>query len=307
MRTAVAWCGLAVGRYPSAVAIYELTDPGDLVAPVLIAAMDGWVDAGTAATLAAGQLATDGTLVARFDGDALYDYRARRPTLEIVDGELAELEWPELTIRLARVDERDLLILTGAEPDFRWRAFSAAVVELVARLGVAEWVSLGAIPAAVPHTRPVPIMGTASRAGLLRGDVRPGPAGVLRVPSAAISMLEMEMARTTIPAVGYFAQIPHYTSGPYPAAAVELLRAVGRHLDIAAPLGTLAEDARQLRARLDIAAGADESTRSYVERLEAMVDEERLPSGDDLISEIERFLRDQGGTAGQGGTGGQRG
>jgi hypothetical protein len=281
------------------VAIYELTDPGDLVAPVLIAAMDGWVDAGTAATLAAGQLATDGALVATFDGDSLFDYRARRPTLEIVDGELAELEWPELSIRRARVDERDLLILTGAEPDFRWHAFSAAVAELVARLGVVEWISMGAIPAAVPHTRSVPIMGTASRAGLLRGDVRPGPAGILRVPSAAISMLEMEMAQTTIPAVGYFAQIPHYTSGPYPAAAVELLRAVGRHLDITPPLGALPEDARQLRTRLDLAAGADESTRSYVERLEAMVDEERLPSGDDLISEIERFLRDQGGTGGQ--------
>jgi len=281
------------------VAIYELTDPGDLVAPVLIAAMDGWVDAGTAATLAAGQLAADGAQVATFDPDALFDYRARRPTLEIVDGELAELTWPELSIRHARVDGRDLLVLRGAEPDFRWHAFSGAVLELTERLGVEAWISLGAIPAAVPHTRPVPIMGTASRAGLLRGDVRPGPAGILRVPSAAISVLEMEMARTSIPAVGYFAQTPHYTSGPYPAAAVELLRAVGRHLELDPPLGDLPEEARQLRARLDIAAAADETTRSYVERLEAMVDEERLPSGDDLITEIERFLRDQGGPGSQ--------
>lgn len=280
-------------------AIYELTDPGDLVAPVLIAAMDGWVDAGTAATLAAGQLAADGAQVATFDPDALFDYRARRPTLEIVDGELAELTWPELSIRHARVDGRDLLVLRGAEPDFRWHAFSGAVLELTERLGVEAWISLGAIPAAVPHTRPVPIMGTASRAGLLRGDVRPGPAGILRVPSAAISVLEMEMARTSIPAVGYFAQTPHYTSGPYPAAAVELLRAVGRHLELDPPLGDLPEEARQLRARLDIAAAADETTRSYVERLEAMVDEERLPSGDDLITEIERFLRDQGGPGSQ--------
>ena len=280
-------------------AIYELTDPGDLVAPVLVAAMDGWVDAGTAATLAAGQLAAGGALVAKFDPDALFDYRARRPTLEIVDGELAELTWPELSIRHARVDGRDLLVLLGAEPDFRWHAFSGAMLELTERLGVEAWISLGAIPAAVPHTRPVPIMGTASRAGLLRGDVRPGPAGILRVPSAAISVLEMEMARTTIPAVGYFAQTPHYTSGPYPAAAVELLRAVGRHLELDLPLGDLPEEARQLRARLDIAAAADETTRSYVERLEAMVDEERLPSGDDLITEIERFLRDQGGPGSQ--------
>jgi hypothetical protein len=109
------------------------------------------------------------------------------------------------------------------------------------------------------------------------------------------------------PAVGYFAQIPHYTSGPYPGAAVELLRAVGRHLELEPPLGDLPEEARQLRARLDIAAAADETTRAYVERLEAMVDEERLPSGDDLIADIERFLRDQGGEGGQRGGGGQRG
>jgi hypothetical protein len=285
--------------YPSAVAIFELTDPGDLAAPVLIAAMDGWVDAGTAATLAAERLAGEGEVVVAFDGDALFDYRARRPTLEIVDGELSELTWPELTIRRARVADRDLLVLTGAEPDFRWRAFSTAVLELVERLGVAQWISLGAIPAAVPHTRAVPIIGTASRPGLLQAEVRPGPAGILRVPSAAISALEMSMAHTAIPALGYFAQIPHYTSGPYPAAAVALLRVVGQHLDIEPPLGDLPEEARQLRARLDIAAGADESTRAYVERLETMVDEERLPSGDDLISEIERFLRDQGGTGGQ--------
>lgn len=287
--------------YPSRVAIYDLDDPGDLAAPILIAAMDGWVDAGTAATMAAQQLAGDGDVIATFDADALFDYRARRPTLEIVDGELSELTWPELTIRRARCDGRDLLVMTGAEPDFRWHAFSAGVIELTERLGVSEWVSLGAIPAAVPHTRAVPIMGTASRADLLRADVRPGPAGILRVPSAALSMLEMAVAAATMPAVGYFAQIPHYTSGPYPAAAVELLRIVGRHLTIDPPLGDLPEEARQLRARLDLAAGADEATRSYVERLEAMVDEERLPSGDDLIGEIERFLRDQGG--GQGGPG----
>jgi hypothetical protein len=223
------------------VAIYDLSDPGDLVAPVLIAAMDGWVDAGSAATLAAGQLATDGAVVATFDADALFDYRARRPTLEIVDGELAELTWPELTVRRARLGERDLLVLTGAEPDFHWRAFSAAVIELTERLGVTAWISLGAIPAAVPHTRPVPIIGTASGEGLLRGDVRRGPAGILRVPSAAISVLEMGMARSAVPAVGYFAQIPHYTSGPYPGAAVELLRAVGRHLELEPPLGDLPE------------------------------------------------------------------
>ena len=160
------------------------------------------------------------------------------------------------------------------------------------------WISLGAIPAAVPHTRPVNILGSTSRPGLLLGEIQPGPAGVLRVPSAALSVLEHAIGAAGIPAVGYYAQVPHYISGPYPAAAVELLRAVERHLDTEIPIATLADDARTLRERLDLAASSEESTRTYVARLEAMVDEERLPAGDDLITEIEQFLRD-GGTEGR--------
>ena len=96
-----------------------------------------------------------------------------------------------------------------------------------------------------------------------------------------------------MPAVGYFAQIPHYVSGPYALASVELLRAVERHRDVDLPHGDLIEEARQLRIRLDAAAAADETTRAYVERLESMADESRLPAGDDLIADIERFLRDR--------------
>ena len=280
--------------------LYRLDAPEDLVSPILISALDGWVDSGTAATSAATQLAGDGPVVATFDGDILFDYRARRPTLDIIDGRLAELTWPELTIRHVRLGERDLLVLTGAEPDFRWREFADAMVELVNRLGVVEWISLGAIPAAVPHTRSVPIMGTESEPGLLRADVQPGPKGVLRVPSAALSVLEMTLAKAGTPAVGYFAQIPHYVSGPYPVATLALLRAVESHLGIEIPTGALDEEARQLRTRLDLATGADEATRAYVERLESMVDEERLPAGDELISEIERFLRDRGAPGGPG-------
>lgn len=288
------------------VALYTMADPsgladpgrpGDLIAPAMVGAFDGWVDAGSAATTALAQLVDGATVVATFDTDVLFDYRARRPTLQIVDGRLAELTWPELTLRRTRFAERDLLILAGAEPDDRWQAFGDAVVEIAQVLGVDEWISLGSIPAAVPHTRSVPIIGTTSEPGRLRGDVLPGPAGVLRVPAAAVSVLEMAMARAGIPAVGYFAQVPHYVSGGYPAASVELLSALGRHLGVILPSGDLVEEARQLRSRLDTATAMEESTRSYVERLEAMVDEQRLPSGDDLIGEIERFLR-EGGTQG---------
>ena len=286
--------------------LYRLHGDHELIAPTMIAALDGWVDAGTAATTAAGELADGGGLVATFDGDLVFDYRARRPTLHIVDGRPGELTWPELAIRHGRLGVRDILVLTGAEPDFRWRELADDLVSLAESLGVAEWVSLGAIPAAVPHTRPVPVLGTESRPGLLRGQVQPGPAGLLRVPAAAISVIDLAVTAAGVPAVGYFAQIPHYVSGPYPSAAVELLRALGRHLGEEVGVGDLLEEADQLKIRLSAAAAADEATRTYVERLEAMVDEARLPSGDDLISEIERFLRDQGGPSpgGAGGAGG---
>ena len=274
--------------------LFSLTDPGNLIEPIAVVAFDGWVDAGSAATAAAARLAEGSDVIATFQGDLLFDYRARRPTLEIVDGRPSLLSWPELTMRRARIAERDLLIVAGPEPDYRWRELATDMVDLAGRLGVVEWISLGAIPAAVPHTRPIPVMGTESVPGLLRGGVQPGPAGVLRVPSAASSVIDHAVAAAGIAALGYYAQVPHYVSGPYPPAAVALLRAVGRHLDTEIDSGSLDDEARQLRTSLDAAAALDDQTRTYVERLEAMVDEARLPSGDELISDIERFLRDRG-------------
>jgi hypothetical protein len=281
------------------VSLFTLSDPGDLIAPSLVAAFDGWVDAGSAATTALEQLVENAPVVVRFDADVLFDYRARRPPLEIVDGKLTELTWHELVVRRIRVAERDVLVLVGAEPDYRWREFTKDVLELTRALDVAEWISLGAIPAAVPHTRPVPIIGTEASPGLLRGEVSAGPSGVLRVPSALVSALELEVSRAGIPSLGYFAQVPHYVSGPYATASVELLRALGNHFGADLPIDELEAEARELRDRLDSATGADDTTRTYVERLETMYDEQRLASGSDLIADIERFLRDQG-SPGQG-------
>ena len=260
--------------------------------PTILAAFDGWVDAGSAATTALAIVAEGGATIATFDADELYDYRARRPTLDIRDGRPSSLDWPELKLRHVRAGDRDLLVLAGPEPDFRWHALADAVVELLRRLDTRGWLSLGAIPAAVPHARPVPILGTESPPGLLRGGVTPGPTGLLRVPAAALSMLEMAVTAAGIPAVGYFAQIPHYVTGAYAPASLELLRTVERHLTIDLPRGDLVEEAGRLRLRLDAAVAADETTRTYVDRLESMVDESRQPAGDDLITEIERFLRD---------------
>jgi hypothetical protein len=276
-----------------------------LDSPIVVASFDGWVDAGTAGTLAAQQLLGDASrVVATFDADQLFDYRARRPTLDIVDGTLQSLEWPELTLRAARLGDRDLLVLTGPEPDFRWHELSSDVTQLVRELGVSTWISLGAIPAAVAHTRPVPVLGTASVRGLLPEGVSQGPEGRLRVPSAVLSVLELGVAQTGIPCVGFFAQVPHYLSAAYPQAAIELLSHVGRYLGYEPPLGELPMQALETRALLDAATAADERTKAHVERLEEMADQARLPVGDDLIADIERFLRDRGsGDRGDGGGG----
>ena len=174
------------------------------------------------------------------------------------------------------------------------------MVELVKQLGVTEWISLGAIPAAVPHTRAVPIMGTESAPGSPASRRASGAAGhpararSRRCPSWRCA------GRGGVPALGYFAQVPHYVSGPYPVAALALLRSVERHLGIEMAVDRPRGRGSAARTRLDLATGADETTRAYVERLESMVDEERLPAGDELISEIERFLRDRGAPGGQG-------
>lgn len=273
--------------------LYRLEDEPQLSAPTIVAALEGWVDAGSAGTIAAGQIAEPGRVVATFDADAIYDYRARRPVLDILDGRPMHLGWANLDLTAVRHGDRDLLVLRGPEPDYRWRELAADVVELAKRLGVVSWASLGAIPAAVPHTRPVPVLATASADGLLHDGIRQGPAGLLRVPAAALSVLELTASTSGIPAVGLFAQVPHYINASYPTASLALLTALGRFLGVELPVGTLATQALERRAMLDAAAAADDDTRAHVERLERIADEAQ-PEGDELIADIERFLREGG-------------
>lgn len=275
--------------------LIRVEKPIELNAPMLVAAFEGWVDAGSAGTMAAEQLTHGSRIVATFDADRLFDYRSRRPTLDIVDGRLRTLEWPRLVLRANRIGERDLLVLSGPEPDFLWQELAAEVTRLVQDLHVASWISLGAIPVAAPHTRPVTVLGTASRPGLLPAGVSQGPAGHLRVPSAVLSVLELGVSAAGIPAIGFFAQVPHYVSATYPGAAIELLRQVGRFLGEDLPVGDLPGKALETRGLLDAATGGDDRTSAYVKRLEEAADEARLPEGDDLISDIERFLRGGGG------------
>jgi proteasome assembly chaperone (PAC2) family protein len=271
----------------------ELVREPVLEAPVLVAALTGWVDAGAAGTTCAEHLARGGELVARFDADALYDFRSQRPVLDIVDGAMKELTWPELTVRHVRVGPRDVLVLSGQEPDLSWQRFAREVLELALRLGVVGSVCVGAIPAAVPHTRPTPVLATASRRDLLEeGDRLPG--GLLRVPGSAVNLVELVLGAHGIPSVGFWAQVPHYVTVPYPAAAVALVERVARFLGVPVPIEDLVEAARRQREQLDQAMAERPEMAAHVRRLEAMMPAvEEVPSGESIAAEIERFLREQ--------------
>jgi PAC2 family len=275
------------------VALYELLSRPSLQAPVIIASLTGWVDAGAAGTTCVEHIATGGETIARFDSDGLYDFRSQRPVMDIVDGTMKEMTWPELTVRHVAMGGRDLLVLTGQEPDAGWRGFANAVLELSLTLGVVGSVCVGAIPAAVPHTRTTPVLATASRRDLLEPGDRL-PEGLLRVPGSAVNLIEFTLGSHGIPSVGFWAQVPHYVSGPYSAAAVALTERVARFLGIVIPIEPLTEASRVQREQLDAAVAAQPEVQTYVERLDAMLpDVQNVPSGESIAAEIERFLRDQ--------------
>lgn len=271
--------------------LYELSaEPKDVVAPALIVSFQDWVDAGSAGTSAARHIAQGGEVVARFDADALFDYRSHRPVLDIVDGKPERFDWPELTLTRRSLHERDLFVLSGPEPDFRWKGFATAMQELSLRIGIVEHVSLGAIPSAVPHTAPTPVMMTVSDPELLRGGT--SNEGLLRVPAAAVSLVEWTMAESGVPAVGFWAQVPHYAM-PYAAAAIALVRKVETHLSVTIGAGELEEQDRAQRLALEELFANNPEASQYLERLESFVGEEPIPLAENIGEEVERFLRNQ--------------
>ncbi|HJR45054.1 MAG TPA: PAC2 family protein [Actinomycetota bacterium] len=272
-------------------ASYELlAEPDDVVAPALIVSFEDWVDAAAAGSTAARHIAEGGETVASFDPDAIYDYRSHRPVLDIVNGTPKQFAWPRMTLTRRRLSERDLFVLTGPEPDYRWQAFAEDVLELSLRIGIVEHVSLGAIPAAVPHTASTPVMMTASSEELLRGA---SPTeGLLRVPAAAVSLVEWTLSENGIPAVGFWAQVPHYAM-PFAAGAIALIRKVEDHLAVTIGAGALEdEDARQ-RTALQQMLDDNPEARDYIARLEGLVGEADVPSSENIAEEVERFLRNQ--------------
>jgi PAC2 family len=272
-------------------AIYKLLmEPDDVVAPALIVSFEDWVDAGGAGSTAARHIAEGGEVVATFDSDVIYDYRSHRPVLDILDGQPKSFEWPRLTLTRRRLPERDLFVLTGPEPDFRWEEFASDVRELALRIGIVEHVSLGAIPSAVPHTAATPVMMTASSEELMKGAAP--TEGLLRVPAAAVSLVEWTLAEIGIPAVGFWAQVPHYAA-PFAGGAIALIRRVESHLSITIGAGELEQEDESQRQTLQQIFSANPEASSYLERLESIMGQQPIPEGENIAEEVERFLRNQ--------------
>ncbi|HEU5149124.1 MAG TPA: PAC2 family protein [Iamia sp.] len=282
-------------------ATYEQLPHRPLETPVLIVALEGWIDAGMAASGAASTLLSEleTETVATFDADELLDHRARRPVLHLVAGVSEGLSWPRIELLAAQdLDGRDLLVLAGPEPDHSWRAFGHAVVGLAAGLGAEMVVGLGAYPATVPHTRPIRLSITAGTEAL--AGRWPYLRGSLDVPAGAQAVIERFAAERGLDALTLWAQIPHYASGgPYPAGSVALLENLENVSGLRLPRGVLVEEAVETDERLDAAIARNDEHTAMLRALEADADEApsegEIPSGDELAAELERFLRDQGG------------
>lgn len=275
----------------SPMSLFEVVqEPDDATAPALLVSFEDWVDAGTAGTTAARHVASGGDVVVRFDADVLYDYRSHRPVLDIVDGVPSRFAWPELNLVRRRLPERDVFVLTGPEPDYRWQELAGDLYEVAVRFGVVQHVSLGAIPAAVPHTAPTPVMMTASGTDLLRG-ARPTE-GLLRVPAAAVSAVEWTMAQNGIPSVGFWAQIPHYAT-PYAAGAIALVRRLEDHLSVTIGAGELEQQVAAQRNALEQIFAGNPEAREHLDRLEQLIGETEVPPAENIAEEVEKFLRNQ--------------
>lgn len=280
--------------------LYRIHDAPELIDPVLVVCLDGWIDAGYAAANAVGTMLEGAgyVTVASFDADVLLDHRSRRPTMHIDDGVATGLTWPTIELRAAvDADGGEALFLVGAEPDHLWRAFSTAVVDLAHEFGVTEVLALGAYPAAVPHTRPVRVVATATSADQAHrvGTV----AGRIDVPAGIHAAIEVAASESGLPSMSLWAQVPHYAAAmPYPEASEALVAALATQSGLAFPTGTLAQDARATRTRIDELVGNNDEHRAMVGQLERQYDTAQdirgpLPTGDDLAAELEQFLRDQ--------------
>jgi proteasome assembly chaperone (PAC2) family protein len=276
--------------------------------PVLLAAFDGWNDAGESATTAIDAIgaALDAETFATVDPEEFYDFQATRPTVRLVEG-LRHIDWPTVELRAAKLPQadHDLILLRGHEPNLRWRTFATEVMEVAATLGVEMVVTVGALLADVPHTRPTQVVSSTSDPLLAEQLGLPvsryeGPTGILGVLSDAA-------ARAGIPAVGLWAALPHYLHlAPNPWGAMALVEELGRLLPVAVDTSALAGQTQAFDAAVTDLLDENPELSGYVERLEADADDADDPPGladlppEELVAEVERYLRDHpGGSRGE--------
>jgi proteasome assembly chaperone (PAC2) family protein len=285
--------------------------PDGLRAPALVAAFEGWNDAGDAASSAlafvAGSLGAD--RFATIDPEEFYDFQATRPLIKLVDGHSRAIVWPEVEFHSAGAPgaPRDLVLVSGHEPSYRWRTFCEVVIDLAEALGVQTVVTLGSLLADVPHTRPVHITGLATddklvdRVGL-SGSSYEGPTGILGV-------LHDACQRRGIPSVSLWAAVPHYVAvAPNPKGALALVRKLEGVVGVAVDASELEVAAEEYERQVSRAVESDPDVQAFVERLERAAaaeaeqqDPDSLPSGDVLAREFQRFLRQRGGPPPAGG------
>jgi proteasome assembly chaperone (PAC2) family protein len=278
--------------------------PDALRAPALICAFKGWNDAGESASSALTFMGAslDASRFATIDPEEFVDFQATRPEVRLVDGLSRAVEWPEWEVYEARVPRapRDLVLLSGPEPSMRWRTFCQTVVELAEALGAQLVVTLGALLADVPHSRPVSVTGQASDLGLiermdLQAPTYEGPTGITGVLHAAC-------ADAGLPSCSLWAAVPHYVAVvPNPKGALAILRRLETLVGVNVDASSLEEAATDYERQVSRAVEMDPEVQAFVERLEKAADEEeaapdpsQLPSGDVIAREFQRFLRQRG-------------
>jgi len=271
--------------------------------PVLIAAFRGWNDGGQAASLAAGYLTRlwQAHRFADIDPEGFVDFQTTRPLVSLDEGMTRRIEWPENVFHAGAITgaDRDAVLLIGVEPSYRWRTFTELVVGLARELGVELVVTLGALLADVPHTRPAPVTGAASDPSLveelgLQHSRYEGPTGIVGVLHDACRV-------AGLPSVSLWSAVPHYVSlAPSPRAARALCERLGGLLDLRIDVTELLEAEKTYAEQVSEAVASDPETAAYVADLERradtmgeLVDEGELPTGESLAAELTRFLRER--------------
>jgi proteasome assembly chaperone (PAC2) family protein len=276
--------------------VIELEELPDLESPILIAAFEGWNDAADAASSVVDHLIKvwGARVVAAIDPEDFYDFQMNRPAVGTNDAGMRKITWPSTQLSVCRPPglDRDVILLRGIEPNMRWRQFCAELLAGGQELGAELVVTLGALLADTPHTRPVPVSGTATEPELvdrlkLEESTYEGPTGILGVFQDACVQLD-------IPAVSFWAAVPHYVAQPpCPKATLALIGRLEELLGTAIPLGDLPEESRAWERGVDELAEEDDEIGDYVRALEETRDTAELPeaSGEAIAREFERYLK----------------